>query len=144
VPGTPPPNPDEQRQIEYVELVQPSASELLQRIRDGKGLGSIGAQSESTAPSPASVTVHVLDANSGGKALQVFQYLEKAGFAVTAVQPAPARFIKSVILFGHGATDQKDVVNAYLASLDAVYDNADTHRSEITVIIGPDFKGVPS
>jgi len=130
--------------VDYVELVQPSASLLLQRIRDGKGLGSIGEQSLGTAPSTASITVHVLDANSGGKAQQVYAYLQKSGFAVTPVQAAPAQFTKSDILFGHGATNQKNVVNAYLASLDAVYDNTNTNQSDITVVIGPDFKGVPS
>jgi LCP family protein required for cell wall assembly len=130
--------------VDYVELVQPSASLLLQRIRDGKGLGSIGEENIGGAMSPAAVTVHVLDANSGGKAQQVYAYLQKSGFAVTPVQAAPAQFTKSEMLFGHGATNQKTLVNAYLASLDAVYDNADTNQSDITVVIGPDFKGVPS
>src|SRR5262249_55646945 len=49
--------------VDYVQLIQPNASRLFQRIRLGKPLGNIGRESIGTAISPANVTVQVYDAN---------------------------------------------------------------------------------
>lgn len=127
---------------DFVQLTEPAASKLFERIRKGMGLGSIGEEAEATAVSPASVTVQVEDAGSNGQAAAAVAYLQKAGFVVPAVVAAPSGATKSALYWGHGAGNQERVVSSYLTTLPVFYDNAKTKGSTITVVIGPDFKGV--
>ena len=81
------------------------------------------------------------DAGSGGKAAQVASFLRRAGFVVLAIKPAPAGFLRSEILWGHGSGTIEAVLGSYLTTLPAVYDNAHTTEAVQVVVIGPDFKG---
>jgi LCP family protein required for cell wall assembly len=128
--------------IDYVEAVQPEASELLRRIRRGAWLGTIGKEAEGTPISTANITVQVLDANSGGKAEQVVSYLQRAGFVVLPLQPAPPDLTRSELLWGHRSGSVQRVLASYLTTLPGFYDNAHTRGAIQTVVIGPDFKGI--
>jgi LCP family protein required for cell wall assembly len=128
--------------IDYVVPVQPQAGELLRRIRVGAGLGSIGREAPGTPISTATITVQVLDANSGGKAEEVVSFLQRAGFVVLPLQQAPADLTKSVLLWGHGSGKQQAVLASYLTTLSSYNDNAHTKGAIQTVVIGPDFKGI--
>lgn len=124
---------------DFVQLVQPDASTLLERIRDGKALGNVGVEAPGTPISPADITVHVLDAGSGGKADAVASYLQRAGFVVTPVQPATGGLPVDTILWGHGFGKQPKVVASYLSSLRLVEDDQHTVGAQVTVVIGPGF-----
>jgi LCP family protein required for cell wall assembly len=128
--------------VDYLETVQPQADQLFEKIRKGLDLGSIGKVEEGGPTSPATVDVKVLDANSGGKAQDVLEYLQQAGFAVAPLEEAPPELTKTQILWGHGSGKQEAVVGAYLTTLPALYDNQHTSGSEIVVVIGPNFKGL--
>jgi LCP family protein required for cell wall assembly len=128
--------------VDYVELVQPQASELFARIRQGRGLGSIGTVALGTPISPANISVRVYDAGSGGQAQKVYEYLLRAGFSALPPVPAPSGVTRSALLWGHGAAKQEAVAASYLTTLPALYDNQHTNRSQMTVVIGPDFKGL--
>jgi hypothetical protein len=131
--------------LSYVEMITgPTGAEVLfRRIREGQGLGSIGREAPSTPISPANIEVHVLDANSGGAAERVADYLERAGFIVDTVEPAPPGLTTTKLLFGHGATKEANGVGSYLPTLPKLFDNAHTDGHEITVVIGPDFEEFP-
>ena len=126
----------------YVEMVEPSASRLLDRIRRGVPLGSIGKAEPGTPISPANIEVRVWDADSQGRADDVAGYLRRAGFVVTMVEAAPPEFDRSLLLWGHGAGNQQRVVSSYLPTLSDVYDNRNTRGSEITVVIAAGFQGL--
>jgi LCP family protein required for cell wall assembly len=128
--------------VSYVELVEPDASQLFERIRDGKRLLGYGREAPGTQISPANVTVRVFDANSGGQAAAVQAYLAQAGFNVGPVLPAPAGLTKSEILWGHGGDSDSQVVAAYLTTMRVKNDDAHTRGIEITVVVGADFQGI--
>jgi LCP family protein required for cell wall assembly len=128
--------------VAYVTLLQPNASDLFRKIREGKKLGSLGRESPGTPISPANVAIRIFDADSGGQAQEVAAYLSKAGFDVGPVLSAPAELTKSQIIWGHGGVGESRVVSAYLTSMLVVYDNAHARASEITVVIGSDFPGI--
>jgi hypothetical protein len=95
-----------------------------------------------TPISPANIVVRVLDANSGGKAAALASFLERAGFVVLPVEPAPAGLSKSEILFRSGTGGAPQVVASYTSfNLAKVLDDAHTKGSDVTVVVGPDFKG---
>src|SRR5204862_1482064 len=81
--------PKEIDAVAYVVALEPDASHLFTRIRDGKPLLGLGKEEPNTPLSEAQVTVRVFDANSGGKAQKAADYLAKSGFIVEPVQPAP-------------------------------------------------------
>lgn len=129
--------------VDYLQLLQPQAARLFDRMREGKWLGNVGRAAALTPLSPANVTVQVLDSSSGGRAQEVSAYLRKAGFVVRPVKSAPADLTKSVILWGHDQVKLKEVVSAYLISLDVVHDDAHTSGSVVVVVVAPDFPGIP-
>lgn len=128
--------------VDYLRVVQPQASRLFQRMREGRPLGALGRAAVLTPLSPANVTVRLFDADSGGKVEQVAEYLERAGFVVREVEPAPAELSGSIILWGSGATNEKEVVASYLADLTVEFDKEHIERGEIAVVIGPEFEGI--
>jgi LCP family protein required for cell wall assembly len=128
--------------VSYVELLEPNASQLFERIRDGKKLGSLGREAPGTPVSTANISIRVWDANSGGQAAAVAAYLAQAGFNVGPVLPAPAGLTKSEILYGHGPIGDSRVVAAYLTTMRVVSDPAHTRGLEITVVVGADFQGI--
>jgi LCP family protein required for cell wall assembly len=135
--------PIELNGVDYLKLLEPQASRLFKRMREGTWLGGVGKEAPLTPLSPANVTVQVLDASSTGRAQEVAAYLRKAGFVVPPVKTAPAELTTSVILWGHDQTKLKEVVSAYLTSLDVVRDNKHTTGSVVVVVVAPDFPGIP-
>jgi LCP family protein required for cell wall assembly len=125
--------------VDYLQLLQPQASRLFGKMRDGEPLGSVGREAPLTPLSPANVTVQVLDANSGGRAAQVVQYLQRAGFVVLPVRAAPPELTRSEILWGHREAKPKEVVATYLPSLDVVHDQTHTVGSIVTVVVTSNF-----
>ena len=127
--------------VSYVRSVEPLASLLFRRLRTGAPLGGIGrVQPGDASPiSPATISVRVLDAASGGKAEAVADFLERSGFLVTSVEPAPPALDSSVLLWGHGAWRQRDVLSSYLPDLPDEYENARTRGTELVVVVAPDF-----
>ncbi len=129
---------------DFVQLIEPQASKLLERIRDGKSLGQIGVEAAGTPISPADVTVHVQDANSGGKAQAVANYLQKAGFVVD-VEAASPGVTDERIYWGNGFGKQPKVVQSYLVNMLILRDDALVQGSQIVVVVGPRYsqRGVP-
>jgi LCP family protein required for cell wall assembly len=125
--------------VDYLQLLEPQASRLFARMQEGRSLGGIGREAALTPLSPANVTVQVLDANSGGRAAQVVQFLRRAGFVVLPPKPAPPELTRSVILWGHREAKPKAVVATYLPSLDVLNDPEHTEGSIVTVVVTPDF-----
>jgi LCP family protein required for cell wall assembly len=128
--------------VDYVELQQPQADLLFERIRDGKRLGNVGLTSVLTSISPANVTVRVMDASSGGAAQQVVGFLDKAGFNVLPLETAPSELTHSEILWQTASLQQKEEVAAYLTLFPARRDTKHTSGLTITVVVGSDFPGI--
>jgi len=129
--------------VDYVQLVQPQASQLFQRIRTGERLGSIGVELPGTQISPANVSVQVLDANSNGKAQLVLQFLQRAGFDVApTIIAAPASLTKSEILWARGSSNPARVVGSYISSVRIVHVPTFAQSVDVTVVVGPDFKSI--
>ena len=76
------------------------------------------------------------------RAAEVVSFLQRAGFVVLPLHPAPPDLTKSVLLWGHGSGKQEAVLASYLTTLAVYYDNAHTKGAVQTVVIGPDFKGI--
>jgi LCP family protein required for cell wall assembly len=134
--------PVEVDDISYLELVQPKANQLFERIREGRDLGSLGKQEPLTPPSPADVTVQVFDADSGGDAEEVADYLGKAGFAVVGVKESPPDLMESRVLYSTGFGKQKEVVSSYLPLMKALFVEEPIPGADITVVVAPDFPGI--
>jgi LCP family protein required for cell wall assembly len=128
--------------VDYVEAIQPQTDRLFNRILAGKRLGSLGLEEPLTPVSPADITVQVWDANSGGQAASVVTYLQKAGFIVLPMQAAPATYAKTQLLWAKGADQQKTVVASYLGTVPVLSDQGVRGTADVTVVIGPDFKGI--
>jgi LCP family protein required for cell wall assembly len=134
--------PFELNGVSYLRALEPEASLLFERLRQGKSLGRIGQEALLTPLSPANIRVRVLDARSGGRAEIVFDYLEKAGFIVLPLEAAPKGLTTSVILWRSEQESAKDVVAAYLSSMPTEVDQKHTRESQVTVVIGSDFAGL--
>ena len=129
--------------VDYVQLIEPDAATLFARIRDGKRLGNIGVELPGTSISPALITVRVFHANSGGRAQSVVTFLQQAGFVVLPVEPAPAGFSTSEILYRNGEINQARVVASYTNSnLLLKEDATNTTGADCTIVIGADFRGI--
>jgi LCP family protein required for cell wall assembly len=128
--------------VDYLQLLEPQASRLFERMRDGQPIGIVGREAPLTPLSPANVTVQVLDANSGGRAAQVVSYLQRAGFVVLPVKTAPPELTRSEILWGHTAAKSKEVVSTYLPSLEVRSEGAHTVGSIVTIVVASDFPAI--
>lgn len=128
--------------VDYVALLEPQASRLFQRMRDGRPLADLGRVAVLTPLSPANVTIRLFDADSRGKVDEVAEYLGRAGFVVPEVEPAPPRLTGSLILWSTGATRKKEVVRSYLVDLPVEFDSDHIGRGEVAVVIGPEFEGI--
>ena len=84
----------------------------------------------------------MLDAGSNGAAQRVATYLQKAGFVVQPIEPAPAELTKSAILYRGESVQQKEVVASYLALVPPKHDSRHTTGTIVTVVIGSDFQGI--
>jgi LCP family protein required for cell wall assembly len=128
--------------VDYLQLEQPQASQLFERIRDGKRLGQVGVSALLTSISPANVTVQVMDANSGGKAEKVVSFLQQAGFVVLPLESAPPELTTSEILYKTDSVDFKEVVASYLTLFPVRRDRLHTTGATVVVVVGSDFPGL--
>jgi LCP family protein required for cell wall assembly len=130
--------------VDYVQLVQPDASQLFERIRKNLPLGKLGKESPSTPVSPANIIVRVLDANSGGKAQAIASFLARAGFVVLPVQTAPPGLSKSEILARPGTYNSGSVVASYTSfNVPIVRNRSLTAGSDVTIVVTSSFPGIP-
>ena len=129
---------------DFVQLVEPQAARLLERIRDGRPLGQIGVEAAGTPISPADITVHVEDASSGGKAQAVATYLKEAGFVVDLGVAAPGTTADR-IYWANGFGKQPKVVQSYLVNMVLARDDHLVQGSDVVVVVGPKYqqRGVP-
>lgn len=129
--------------VSYLELVEERALPLFQRIRDGEDLGSLGKQEESTPLSPADITVQVFDAGASEAAVEVADYLGRAGFAVVDdVLAAPPDLTGSHIVYASGFGKQKAVVTSYLPLLPELFSEEQIEGADVTVVVDSDFQGI--
>jgi LCP family protein required for cell wall assembly len=128
--------------IDYVVATR-DAEKLFTAIRTGaKKLGTIGVAQYLTDLSPAEISVRIFDDHSNGKAEQVAEYLQKAGFLVEPVEDAPDGLLRNTLYWGHGAGNEQKVFSSYLPTLQQVYDNDVARAREMTVVVGPGFSGL--
>jgi LCP family protein required for cell wall assembly len=124
---------------DFVQLVQPEASTLLERIRDGRPLGQIGVEAAGTPISPADITVHVEDERSGGRAQAVVDYLKEAGFVVDLRAAGPG-VAPDTIYWGNGFGKQPKVVQSYLVNMRVVRDDRLVRGAQVVVVVGPTYR----
>ena len=128
--------------VSYLEVLQPQAKALFHRLRAGAPLGVIGRAAPGTALSPANVRVQVFDAGAGRRAGVVATYLRRAGFVVQPVERAPPRFTRTAVLWNASNLDERKVVAAYLSALRLQEIDGQPTGADVSVVIGPDFRGV--
>jgi hypothetical protein len=128
--------------VDYVQLLQPQAGHLFTRLRQGRAPGDLGVDAPLTRISPANVTVQVLDAGAAGASQRVASYLQRAGFVVLPIEPAPAELTTSEILWNVQSAEEKEVVASYLTLVPPKRDRAHTTGATVTVVIAPDFQGI--
>jgi hypothetical protein len=103
--------------------MDPSAEELFAALRDGKPLPEVGTTQEDVEPSAATITVPVVDHDSGGLAAAVDQILADAGFIAPGVlefAAAGADVKGSVIAYEPGHDLEASVVAKYFPGLKLV------------------------
>ena len=87
--------------------------------------------------------MQIYDANSGGKAQEVADYLGKAGFAVVGVELRAARLVRSRIRYAAGFGKQEAVVASYLPLVPPFFEQVRQNVNvDVVVVIGPDFEGI--
>ena len=101
--------------------ISSAAGPIFGAIKDGKALGNIGVTNPYTPPSPAQITVPVIDHSSGANAQSVWQVLSDSGFNIA---PAPLALVAydqvvpgNVIAFAPGHSVEAAVVHQYLPGL---------------------------
>jgi LCP family protein required for cell wall assembly len=122
----------------------PVADQIFARIRDGKPLGNLGVDLQSTAPSEANIIVPVVDHDSGGTADEVEQILSDAGFDISPEIVDYATYgsdVKgSVIAYKSGHQSDAEVVQKYFPNLQLLEVPDDALRgSPVAVFISASF-----
>ena len=128
--------------VSYLVVLQPQARALFHRLRAGAALGVIGRAAPGTALSPANVRIKVFDAGSQRRAGVVATYLRRAGFVVLPVERAPRRMNRTAVLWNQPNLEERKVVEAYLSALSLRQVKGQPSGADVTVVIGPDFRGV--
>ncbi|MDP8956883.1 MAG: LCP family protein [Actinomycetota bacterium] len=128
--------------VSYLEVLPRQANALFHRLREGAALGVIGRAAPGTAVSPANVRIRVLDAGPPGRASVVATYLRRAGFVVVSVERAPPRFTRTEVLWDAPNHEERKVVEAYLSALPLREVRRQRAGADVTVVIGPEFRGV--
>jgi LCP family protein required for cell wall assembly len=101
--------------------MDPSAEQIFEAIAAGRPIGNVGMTPVYTPPSPANVTVPVVDHASGGKAQGVEQVLSDSGFdiapGIVAYAGYGAGVAGDVIAYAPGHAVEAEVVQQYLPGL---------------------------
>jgi LCP family protein required for cell wall assembly len=100
----------------------PVADQIFAAIKEGKPLGDIGLTTGLTPPSPAQITVPVVDDASGANAQSVWKILSDSGFNIAPAPVSSATYSKTVpgnvIAYAPGQSLQAQVVHQYLPGLE--------------------------
>ncbi|MGZ5354594.1 MAG: LCP family protein [Actinomycetota bacterium] len=110
--------------LSIVRAIEPDATELYRRIREGRALGDLGLELAGVAPSPANIVTAVLDRGGGATATEVFDTLTEGGFNTSpgildrsAIEP-PTK--GSIVLYRGGAEALAEVVGTYFGNMELV------------------------
>jgi LCP family protein required for cell wall assembly len=102
--------------------LSPSAQKIFSLVLQGKPLGDVGLSTGYTPPSPAQITVPVIDHASGANAQSVWQVLSDSGFNIAAAPVTLASYGKgvpgNVIAYAPGHSVDAQVVHQYLPGLE--------------------------
>jgi LCP family protein required for cell wall assembly len=128
--------------VSYVVPDPREATELFERLTDGRPLGDLGVTLAQTLPSPAVIKVRLLAA-SGSDVEEAAGILRRAGFVLLETRPAPAWGDQSEILFRPGAADRGEVVGRYFPRVPRREAIASTlGDAEVAIVIAADFASV--
>ncbi len=110
--------------MSIVKTIEPQATQLFERIKDGRPLGNLGVQLASIPPTPANIVVTVVDKSAGSTAANVFNVLTDGGFDTSAgiVGRSDVRSPVGgpVIVYREGFEPEAKVVGSYFANLELV------------------------
>ncbi len=110
--------------LSIVRSIEPQATQLFERIRQGKPLGDLGRQLASIPPSPANIVVTVVDKAAGIVATDMLGVLTDGGFNTSpgVVGRAEVRSpVKgSAIVYREGFEPEAKVVGTYFRDLPLV------------------------
>jgi LCP family protein required for cell wall assembly len=110
--------------LSIVKMIEPDASELFRRLREGRSLGDLGTELVSTAPSPANVVVSVVDRRAGETAAEVYDVLTEGGFntspGIVDASEVALPVQGSMILYRDGAEAMAKVVGSYFGNMELV------------------------
>ena len=110
--------------LSIVKSIEPQATQLYERIQQGKPLGDLGRQLASIPPSPANIVVTVVDKGAGTVATDVLGVLTEGGFDTSpgVVGRADVRSpVKgSAIVYREGFEPEAKVVGPYFRDLPLV------------------------
>jgi anionic cell wall polymer biosynthesis LytR-Cps2A-Psr (LCP) family protein len=122
--------------------MDPSALQIFRAIRQGRPIGNLGTQLVNTPPSEANTRVAVVDASSGGTAIEVASLLADAGFDVSpGIWPAsqlPLNGGGPAIVHRPEAGANARVVAAYLPALPLLA-STDLRGAQVAVVVPSDF-----
>jgi LCP family protein required for cell wall assembly len=135
VPGT----PGWEGSLSVVHAIEPDATELFNRIREGKPLGDLGLELAGVAPSPANIVTAVVDRGAGTLASEILQTLTEGGFNTSpgllerrAVVPPTTG---SIILYREGEEAMARVVGTYFGNMEIVPAPAGTLPTGVDVAV---------
>ena len=121
-----------------------SAEELFAALRDGAPLPEVGTSQEGVEPSAATITVPVVDHDSGGRAAEVQQVLADAGFIASGIVDfgtAGAGVKGSVIAYEPGHDLEAQVVAKYFPGLKLVQTRAgDLADADVAVFVTSSYE----
>ncbi|HEX6132181.1 MAG TPA: LCP family protein [Actinomycetota bacterium] len=127
-----------------VVMMDPSANEIFDAIREGRPITGVGEQLLNTPPSEANVEVAAVDAGGGADAAGVLTLLSQAGFAVGAEVASPRDVgigsrPRSVIAYAPGHEAEAEVVRSYLPHL-SVVEVPGLDGVDAAVIVAADYR----
>jgi LCP family protein required for cell wall assembly len=137
------------RYLSIVRAVEPQASQLFERIKEGRPLGGLGTELSSTPPSPANVVVQVVDKQAGTIATTAYGVLTEGGFDTSPGIVPGAGFeapVKgSVIVYREGAEPQAKVVGTYYRNLEVAAAPPGTLPPgvDVAVVLTPRYEPPP-
>jgi anionic cell wall polymer biosynthesis LytR-Cps2A-Psr (LCP) family protein len=124
----------------------PTARKIFEAIRDGRPIGGIGTRLVGTPPSEANTTVAVIDARSGGKAVQVQDLLGDAGFDISpgirGPEEAPEDAQGPAILFRPGGEAFARVVSSYFPNLPSIESEA-LRGAHVAIVVPASYSPAP-
>ena len=134
--------------ISVVELVQPEADRLFDRLREDEPLGDLGKELSSTPPSPANIATGVFDRRSEGAARSVFLTLQRSGFDISpglaGIDELDTAEKGSLILYAPGLEEKAKVVAHYATGLELVEaPKGLLHGMDVAVIVSSGYEPTP-